>query len=116
MSQNVAEATNLDASAAAVALRESTESGFDIRPPAALEKALQEARTRIPPLWPLESFVAVNPFLGQIDPIWLNIDEPHSFQIEATDIEGDEIFYKVDLLTEAEFDFVGRRGRRKAVP
>ena len=23
---------------------------------------------------------------------------------------------KVDLLTEAEFDFVGRRGRRKAVP
>lgn len=64
MSQNVAQATNLDASATTVALREPQESGPEIRPPATLEAALSEARTRIPPLWPLESFVAVNPFLS----------------------------------------------------
>jgi uncharacterized protein YbcC (UPF0753/DUF2309 family) len=63
MSQN-AEATHLDAAAAAVALRQPDESGLGARPPVALEAALKEARTRIPPLWPLESFVAVNPFLS----------------------------------------------------
>lgn len=29
-----------------------------------VQEALERARTRIAPLWPLESFVAVNPFLG----------------------------------------------------
>ena len=29
-----------------------------------LDRALAEVRTRIAPLWPLEQFVAVNPFLG----------------------------------------------------
>lgn len=40
---------------------------FPVRPapPAVdLERALAKARTRIPPLWPLKSFVAVNPYLG----------------------------------------------------
>lgn len=33
-------------------------------PSAELDQALARARTRIAPLWPLKSFVAVNPFLG----------------------------------------------------
>lgn len=36
-------------------------------PTAALQPAIAEALKRIPPLWPLEHFVAVNPFLGLTD-------------------------------------------------
>ena len=41
-----------------------------------------------------------NPFLGPIDPIWLAIDTPHHFQLEATDVEGDTVYYAAELLTE----------------
>jgi len=64
MIQNVAHSNQLEGSAAAVALREPDEASRKTDPPAALDAALREARTRIPPLWPLESFVAVNPFLS----------------------------------------------------
>lgn len=41
-----------------------------------------------------------NPFLGPIDPVWLEIDTPHHFQLEATDVEGDTVYYSAELLTE----------------
>ena len=34
------------------------------RPPTSIEEAIDRARTRIAPLWPLQAFVAVNPFLS----------------------------------------------------
>jgi cyclophilin family peptidyl-prolyl cis-trans isomerase len=42
------------------------------------------------------------PFLGPIDPIRLTVDQPYSFQLDATDVEGDKIFYKAELLTETD--------------
>ena len=43
-----------------------------------------------------------NPFLGPIDPIRLTVDQPYSFQLDATDIEGDKIYYSAELLTETD--------------
>lgn len=43
-----------------------------------------------------------NPFLGAIDPIRLAIDQPYSFQLDATDVEGDKIYYQAELLTETD--------------
>ncbi len=43
-----------------------------------------------------------NPFLGPIDPIRLAIDQPYSFQLDATDVEGDKIYYQVELLTDTD--------------
>ena len=43
-----------------------------------------------------------NPFLGPIDPIRLEINQPYSFQLDATDIEGDRIYYAAELLTETD--------------
>ena len=43
-----------------------------------------------------------NPFLGPIDPIRLTVDEPYSFQLQATDVEGDQIYYLAELLTETD--------------
>ena len=43
-----------------------------------------------------------NPFLGPIDPIRLTIDQPYTFQLDATDIEGDTIYYAAELLTETD--------------
>ena len=43
-----------------------------------------------------------NPFLGPIDPIRLNIDQPYTFQLDATDVEGDDIYYLAELLTETD--------------
>ncbi len=43
-----------------------------------------------------------NPFLAKIDPIRLQIDQPYTFQLEAIDVEGDKIYYSVELLTETD--------------
>ncbi|NLS90856.1 MAG: hypothetical protein GXX96_01545 [Planctomycetaceae bacterium] len=43
-----------------------------------------------------------NPFLGPIDPIRLAIDQPYSFQLNATDVEGDKIYYQAELLTDTD--------------
>lgn len=43
-----------------------------------------------------------NPFLGPIEPIRLAVDQPYSFQLDATDIEGDQIYYMAELLTETD--------------
>ena len=37
---------------------------LEVRPKRDLQTLLSNARKRVAPLWPLESFVAVNPFLG----------------------------------------------------
>ncbi len=43
-----------------------------------------------------------NPFLGPIAFARLAIDEPYSFQLDATDVEGDTIYYSAELLTETD--------------
>lgn len=43
-----------------------------------------------------------NPFLGPIDPIRIAVDQPYSFQLNATDVEGDKIYYAAELLTETD--------------
>ncbi|RZV50614.1 MAG: DUF2309 domain-containing protein [Deltaproteobacteria bacterium] len=63
MSQELAIATDLEGTR--VAARQQLESEHEaLRPLEGLDAALDEARTRIAPLWPLQSFVAVNPFLS----------------------------------------------------
>ncbi len=43
-----------------------------------------------------------NPFLTEIDPIRLEIDQPYTFQLEAVDVEGDTIYYSAELLTDTD--------------
>jgi len=40
-----------------------------------------------------------NPFLGPIDPITLQRDQPHTFTLPAVDVEGDPIFYHAQVLS-----------------
>ena len=40
-----------------------------------------------------------NPFLGPIPPIPLMVDHSYSFQLDATDVEGDKIHYAAEVLT-----------------
>lgn len=42
------------------------------------------------------------PFLGPINPVRLSVDQPYSFQLNATDVEGDTVYYQAELLTETD--------------
>ena len=42
------------------------------------------------------------PFLGPINPVRLSVDQPYSFQLDATDVEGDTVYYQAQLLTETD--------------
>jgi uncharacterized protein YbcC (UPF0753/DUF2309 family) len=66
MSQELVHATHTDTSTNVAERRATTDREVSERVSARVEigTALDTARTRIAPLWPLESFVAVNPFLS----------------------------------------------------
>jgi uncharacterized protein YbcC (UPF0753/DUF2309 family) len=66
MSQDLAHATQVDEATASIESSIGVDRELSSRTPlpVGLGEALDTARTRIAPLWPLESFVAVNPFLS----------------------------------------------------